>query len=142
MNNATRYLINAINRNVNNIIKYKDEGALNNWQSPELTLELGTGDCEDYAMLKMRLLEPLIDKSLLRVIYLYTIYNKPHMVLSIKTESDYIILDNLNRLTMLLSDTVYNRIVYFIDANGVVYTKNGQKTKGKAELFNKAMGIT
>jgi predicted transglutaminase-like cysteine proteinase len=45
----------GVNEWVNSILRYRsDDGDY--WQPPETTLKLGTGDCEDYALLKRALL--------------------------------------------------------------------------------------
>lgn len=51
-------LLLAVNSYVNKSIQYVDEAkGVNHWQTPTETLNLKTGDCEDYALLKMHLLK-------------------------------------------------------------------------------------
>jgi predicted transglutaminase-like cysteine proteinase len=40
------------NNQINRKIKYVSDRGIDNWQTPEETLKKGTGDCEDYAILK------------------------------------------------------------------------------------------
>jgi predicted transglutaminase-like cysteine proteinase len=47
--------LNYVNRKVNKIIRYTPDNE-DRWQTPQQTLALGKGDCEDYAILKMDLL--------------------------------------------------------------------------------------
>ena len=51
-------LIQDVNWKVNGLLKYKGEADQNkdNWQPPSVTMAIGTGDCEDYAILKQHLL--------------------------------------------------------------------------------------
>jgi predicted transglutaminase-like cysteine proteinase len=54
---------------VNKLIKYKAEPeGVDIWQEPEETLALKTGDCEDYAILKYRLLMDFYPEEHLRLI--------------------------------------------------------------------------
>jgi predicted transglutaminase-like cysteine proteinase len=49
--------VDAMNRRVNSTIKYSGESAgEDHWQSPRETLQLKTGDCEDFAILKFAIL--------------------------------------------------------------------------------------
>jgi predicted transglutaminase-like cysteine proteinase len=51
-----REIITKVNFDVNLTITYLGEGSVDNWQRPAETLKLGTGDCEDYAILKIAIL--------------------------------------------------------------------------------------
>lgn len=46
------HIMMLINFWVNTNIMYKEDTADNIWQTPQQTINLGTGDCEDYAILK------------------------------------------------------------------------------------------
>ena len=53
-------LLKEVDLYVNHNITYQSEPqGVDNWQTPEETLTLKTGDCEDYALLKMWILQQL-----------------------------------------------------------------------------------
>lgn len=52
---GTKPNIGHINRIVNKTITYQED-VVDEWQTPAETLALGTGDCEDYALLKIALI--------------------------------------------------------------------------------------
>jgi predicted transglutaminase-like cysteine proteinase len=67
MNFVDRSLIDDINYRVNKLIAYKRD-SVENWQRPEVTKRIGTGDCEDYAILKAKMLvEAGVDPSILKI---------------------------------------------------------------------------
>lgn len=80
-------LMNRINGDVNNSITYRRDKDVHNridyWQKPEETLELKTGDCEDYAILKAwRLVNAGVPSSVLRIAVVSTPDSPPnHAVL-------------------------------------------------------------
>ncbi len=54
---------------VNKTITYKEEPeGEDHWQQPAETLSLGTGDCEDFAILKYKLLMPFYPEDQMRLI--------------------------------------------------------------------------
>lgn len=50
------YALVYINELVNSEIEYESDGEYDIWQTPQVTQQLKTGDCEDYAILKLDLL--------------------------------------------------------------------------------------
>jgi predicted transglutaminase-like cysteine proteinase len=93
--------LDVINRTVNGLVRYLpdalDKGSLDAWASPDETLSRGTGDCEDYAILKMAVLNeagvPMKNMSV--VVVRDTRRNLYHAVLAVSTDEGYRILDNL-----------------------------------------------
>ena len=56
------------NETVNRLITYLEEPEGDYWQQPAETLELKTGDCEDFAILKYRLLMEFYPETDMRLI--------------------------------------------------------------------------
>jgi predicted transglutaminase-like cysteine proteinase len=96
-----RRKLDVINRTVNRLVRYlpddRNYGSMDVWAAPAETLLRGTGDCEDYAILKMAALKqagvPLQDMSV--VVVRDTRRNLYHAVLSVKNADGYFILDNM-----------------------------------------------
>lgn len=127
-------LIEKINLVVNNTISYKRDQE-DHWQSAIETIEKGTGDCEDFALLKMTLLKGVLPDDQLRVYYVKS-DRGPHMVLQV---GNYI-LDNLTDELLPTNEYPYKPI-YQIDSSGVIYDMDGNKGKGRSKIFDKAMSI-
>lgn len=91
-----------VNIRVNALVKYSRDranyGALDHWATPDEILSLRSGDCEDYAILKMAALArvgvPLQSMSL--VILRDSHRQVFHAVLSVSTSNGNYILDNLS----------------------------------------------
>lgn len=111
-----------INRHWNLFITYKPDSLEDHWQSPNETLELKTGDCEDISIAKM--LDPAIRKLIpadqLRLSYVHTPAGIPHMVLIIGKGSEALVLDNLFDEIKTLRESGYHP-VYQLDVAGRVY---------------------
>lgn len=105
---ANLALINMINRRVNSqihpISDYDHWNVVDRWDLPSD----GMGDCEDYALLKRKL---LIDAGVPRQAVLMTIVrdemNEGHAVLTVKTTRGEFILDNMNDQLKVWSRTPY-----------------------------------
>lgn len=91
-----------VNNRVNALVKYSRDranyGALDHWATPDEILSLRSGDCEDYAILKMaglaRVGVPLQSMSL---VILHDSHRQVfHAVLSVSTSDGNYILDNLS----------------------------------------------
>lgn len=99
----------AVNHAVNSMIAYKTDleahGVADYWQTPEETLRRGTGDCEDFALLKMALLEGLglpkekmwIATGILRDPAKAPGRNEAHATLVVELEGRPHVLDNAYR---------------------------------------------
>jgi len=100
---GTFALIAAVNRSVNKLVAYRRDrdthGVIDYWASPSQTLNAGTGDCEDYAILKMAVLERAgISADQMSLVVLRDqrrgVY---HAVLAIRSDRSFHILDNLDQ---------------------------------------------
>lgn len=111
-----------INRSWNLFITYKPDSLKDHWQSPNETIKLRTGDCEDISIAKM--LDPALRKSFptdqLRLSYVHTPEGVPHMVLIVGSGADSLVLDNLFDDIKTLAESGYEP-VYQLDAEGRVY---------------------
>lgn len=111
-----------INRDWNLFVTYKPDTVEDHWQSPDETVRLRTGDCEDISIAKM--LDPAIRSAIpveqLRLSYVHTPDGQPHMVLVIGKGADALVLDNLFDEIRTLAESGY-RPVYQLDAAGRVY---------------------
>ena len=124
-------LIGKINRAVNEAIKYTADTE-DKWQSPDETVKRGKGDCEDYAILKMSMLEPFTECELA---YTYA-DGVTHMILL----CDGYVLDNLTNELKLLKDTEY-QIVYKINESGHIAALGGDYGRAKARKFEEAKEV-
>ncbi|MGR6429768.1 transglutaminase-like cysteine peptidase [Rhizobium sp. PAMB 3174] len=107
--------LSAVNRAVNGMIAYTSDKALygkrDYWAKPSETLQLGKGDCEDLALLKMTALKAMgvPEKSMSIVVLKITNRNIFHAVLAVSTSQGHYILDNLR--TNVAMDTSYSNYV-------------------------------
>ncbi len=103
-----RARIARLNKRVNADIAPRTD--MENWGVPERWdfAETGFGDCEDYVLLKRRV---LMEEGLPRQSLLVTIVTDPqgdgHAVLTVKTDRGDYILDNMTDEVMLWRDTPY-----------------------------------
>ena len=121
-----------------NKLTYKDD-MLNNhksdyWATPKEFLTSGSGDCEDYAILKYFTLIKLgfnPDKLYITIVYAAHLKNY-HMVLSyfIKDDEPPLILDNINNKILNLTKRNDLKIKAFLNSNGV-YKLNNKYTLTK-----------
>jgi predicted transglutaminase-like cysteine proteinase len=109
MTSATWKQINSINETVNRSIKPMNDfdiyGKDEVWAYPD---KIGVGDCEDYVLLKRRM---LVAKGISLANLLITVVRKPdgegHAVLTVRTDKGDYILDNLSDSVKLWSATPY-----------------------------------
>jgi predicted transglutaminase-like cysteine proteinase len=97
-----------VNRQVNTAIKPLTDqehwGTIEKWSYPDD----GYGDCEDYVLLKRRLLiETGWPRSALLVTVVRDLKGDGHAVLTVKTDKGEFILDNQNEEIVLWSETGY-----------------------------------
>lgn len=142
---SIRDKLNFVNRDINRRIKYAKDidvhGTLDRWASPSQTLKLGVGDCEDFALLKMAVLQsqgvPLTDMT---VVILYdTKRHFYHAVLAVEVQGRHYILDNM-REQVLTDAQLPDYMPLFSISNGRGFL-HGMKTKGKALAMKSFDGI-
>jgi len=110
--------IGLVNRWVNKSIRYGEDAVLwrsgDFWAPAGLTLVRRTGDCEDFAILKMQMLAALgipRDQMTLTIVR-DKIRNADHAVLLVRTNGATIVLDNqTDRMTDATVDSDYRPIV-------------------------------
>lgn len=89
------------NTTANRIIEYKTDrqnyGKLDLWAGAAQIVQRGSGDCEDYVILKQSLLRAMgvPDKSMSIIILKDTARNLYHAVLGVSTNQGHLILDNV-----------------------------------------------
>lgn len=92
--------LDEVNRWVNQRIAYADDrqlfGKSDFWAGPKKTLQIGKGDCEDYALLKMHLLAAagVRREDMFLTIARDLVRRADHAVLIVRTDSGYRMLDN------------------------------------------------
>ncbi|NBB48489.1 hypothetical protein GVN24_09425 [Rhizobium sp. CRIBSB] len=133
---SVRDKLNLVNLEVNRRITYRKDtdshGRIDQWSSPSETLKSGFGDCEDYALLKMAVLES--QGFSLQDMTVVILYDKKrhfyHAVLSVEVQGTHYILDNMRN--QVLADSRlpdYQPLFSISDGRGFLH---GTRTKGKA----------
>jgi len=133
---SIRDKLNLVNHLVNSRITYRKDidshGRLDQWSSPSQTLKSGYGDCEDYALLKMAVLES--QGFALKDMTVVILYDRKrhfyHAVLSVEVKGTHYILDNM-RDQVLADSRLPDYQPLFSISNGRGFL-HGTKTKGKA----------
>jgi predicted transglutaminase-like cysteine proteinase len=133
---STRDKLNLVNHLVNTRITYRKDidshGRLDQWSPPSETLKSGFGDCEDYALLKMAVLES--QGFSLKDMTVVILYDKKrhfyHAVLSVEVQGTHYILDNM-RDQVLADSRLPDYQPLFSISNGRGFL-HGTRTKGKA----------
>ena len=123
--------LERINRFINDAISYASDqqlwGQEDYWATPEETLKLGQGDCEDYAIAKyFGLLKLGVAVERLRLTYVKALgRNSAHMVLAYYSSpnSQPLILDNLNGQVLPASARRDLLPVYSFNAQGIYLAK-------------------
>ncbi len=122
----------AINVRVNQRLTYKiDQLQWNTgdyWQTPGESITLGTGDCEDYAILKAYLaLKAGFTLDNLSVLTgVLAPNNQPHAVLVVRDESTFYVLDNRSPLVMTVDGRSDIKPLFSVTTNDVwLYRKTG-----------------
>jgi predicted transglutaminase-like cysteine proteinase len=92
--------VDFINQKINGIVRYKTDGAgQDHWQSLHETLDLKTGDCEDYAIAKYTLLHELGYRDLRIQVGRLSRSGKPHAWVEVKIDDTWLILDSRTNVT-------------------------------------------
>ncbi len=117
--------LERVNQLVNLAIAYTTDlsthGQLDKWSAPLATLKLGKGDCEDYAILKYRLLAQAgVPSRDLKIILLRdTALRIDHAVLAARTGGKWFILDNRGKGFFIERDLPHYMPLFALDQNGV-----------------------
>lgn len=131
-------VLEITNKDVNTSITYTPEISKQDyWQSPQETLKLKTGDCEDFAILKASLL-PANYYWHLAIVYVQEIKTQ-HVVLIVNNKY---VLDNRIEEVYLFDDMPYDLLAmlpyhsierpeFFTDAGGVVYEGKSSFTQAE-----------
>ena len=96
-------------------------GILEHWARPSETMIAGSGDCEDYAILKFWLLADLgfrPDDMFILIVQSATL-STHHAVLAVKSGDDYVILDNLAKTVLSTRQARHYEPVFSVNAGGL-----------------------
>jgi len=114
---STQQQVEMINSWVNRRLRFVDDRqGGDNWASAARTLQSGAGDCEDYAIAKMKLLEAAgFDRhAMFLVIARDLVRQADHAVLAVRIGGDLMILDNMtDRVLPSSSVSDYRPIMSF-----------------------------
>lgn len=115
---APRQQVDAVNRWVNGRLRFVDDiraaGVADQWSTAASSLSRGTGDCEDYAIAKMRLLEAMgFDRrALFLVVARDLVRRADHAVLVARVDGQAVVLDNMtDRLVSAMAASDYRPII-------------------------------
>lgn len=122
--------INAwVNANITPVTDKDHWGALDRWDYPDD----GKGDCEDFALLKRRL---LIEEGFPRQALLMTVVkdanNDGHAVLTVKTNKGEFVLDNLHDRVIPWNETGYRFVKRQSQTDQNVWVSIGEPTSAPA----------
>jgi predicted transglutaminase-like cysteine proteinase len=112
----------AVNIAVNRLVSYRRDidqyRTLDYWAAPVKTLRQQAGDCEDYAILKMALLEELgVPASSMSVVVLKDERrNLVHAILALRAGREYLVLDNMRDQVLRDSDLPHYSPFYSLSA--------------------------
>jgi predicted transglutaminase-like cysteine proteinase len=116
--------VDAVNRWVNGRLRFVDDlrmsGQADIWSPAARTLARGTGDCEDYAIAKLRLLEAMgFDRRALFLVVVRDLVRRAdHAVLVARRDGEAVVLDNMtNRLVPAMEMSDY-RPIFTLGAAG------------------------
>jgi len=137
--------LTKVNIYLNHKLKYQSDIILNNksdyWATPKEFLTVGSGDCEDYAIIKyFTLLKLGFEKDKLFITLVYDTYSKrDHMVLSYFEDANKppLILDSLSYEVLNLSKRADLKVNAFINTNGVYRLSKTNKLRKTKQISNK-----
>ncbi|MEM5474508.1 transglutaminase-like cysteine peptidase [Hoeflea sp. AS60] len=134
-----------VSASVNKMVAYKTDeqnhGRLDYWSTPNETLGRSSGDCEDYAILKMALLSRLgVPMTAMEIVVLKDTSRRLfHAVLSVALKGQSVILDNMT--DAVESDTAKRSYAPLFSISGKANYIFGYKG-GKSNLLASAGGIS
>ncbi|WP_373004788.1 transglutaminase-like cysteine peptidase [Sulfurimonas sp.] len=146
LKNDTEFIqLTKVNIYLNHRLKYQSDKILNNksdyWATPKEFLTMGSGDCEDYAIIKyFTLLKLGFEKDKLFITLAYDKYSKrDHMVLSYFADANKppLILDSLSYEVLDLNKRADLRVSAFINTNGVYRLSKTKKLRKTKQISNK-----
>ncbi|EDZ61235.1 hypothetical protein SMGD1_0306 [Sulfurimonas gotlandica GD1] len=146
LKNDTEFIqLTKVNIYLNHKLKYQSDKVLNNksdyWATPKEFLTMGSGDCEDYAIIKyFTLLKLGFEKDKLFITLAYDKYSKrDHMVLSYFADVNKppLILDSLSYEVLDLNKRADLKVSAFINTNGVYRLSKTSKLKKTKQTSNK-----
>ncbi|TNE29303.1 MAG: hypothetical protein EP350_09925 [Alphaproteobacteria bacterium] len=117
-------LLKRVNRWVNHEIAYRGDGRRDNWANARETLRARSGDCEDYAILKMQMLASAgIDREdMMLTLARDTLRGVDHAVLLVKTAGDWVMLDmQSDRVVPAAGNYGYKPVISFAGAQSYIH---------------------
>ncbi len=137
---SVRERLTAVNREINALVKYSSDREIyqenDYWATLEETVELGWGDCEDIAIVKMWALHAVgVELEKMRLIVLRdTRLNINHAVLSVEIEGISFILDNMTSTVERAEKLDHYRPLYALSASGTwIYGFQNKRTASLAQ---------
>ena len=122
---SDRARVGVINRAVDLAIRpVSDEtqwGVRDHWSDPLETLRSNSGDCEDYAIVKyVALLAAGLSKDAVKIVVLKNrLPNEDHAVLAVRTDNQWLILDNRTLTLVRDTDVTWAIPQFVLDDQGV-----------------------
>ncbi|HSM52745.1 MAG TPA: transglutaminase-like cysteine peptidase [Erythrobacter sp.] len=121
-------LLGTVNRWVNRTIRYRDDrvqhGTADYWADARTTLRSGTGDCEDYAILKMQMLAAagVSREDMMLTLARDTVQRADHAVLLVRQGDDWVMLDMASdRIAPAAADYGYRPVMSFAGAERFIH---------------------
>lgn len=126
----------AINMSIKPVSDWAQYGDSDYWASPLQTLASGTGDCEDYAIVKYVALRAVgIDADDLRlVVVLDDKRRTEHAVLAVRYEQKWLILDNLTMAIITAEDVRGYRPLFALNSASAIAVAGVDATQYDAPL--------
>lgn len=132
--------VRTVNSLVNGFVAYKRDidnyGVIDHWATPGEILKRRAGDCEDYAILKLALLESLgVPASSMSIVILGDERrNLFHAVLTVRTSQGVLVLDNLRDAILKDSELPHYTPLYSLSAGkGFIH---GRRAGGERMLVS------
>lgn len=128
---VTKMDLRKINGQINRLITFKGDSE-NNWQTPNQTRKLRTGNCKDYAVMKYYELVAVgaHPENMLVVVGIYKPLNELHAVLQVRLEDGKIyVLDSLGNDVIEASDYYKNKFIIAYGINNIRWTRTPLEDK-------------
>jgi predicted transglutaminase-like cysteine proteinase len=130
------WLNRAINMSIKPVSDWAQYGDSDYWASPLQTLNSGTGDCEDYAIVKYVALRAVgIDAAHLRFVIVHDDKRRTeHAVLAVRYEQKWLILDNLTMAIIPAEDVRSYRPLFALNSASAIAVAGVDPTQYDAPL--------